>query len=605
MSARNLKFKIRNLPLLTAVGASLFGATSLAGAAPLTSGADFLKIPTGARGVALGESYTAAAADVNALTWNPAGLALLERPEAGYLRLQHLADVSYNFVGVGIPVRKGDGAAVGLGAIFLGVPPFDSTLGLAPAVSASDQAYLLSFAYRKEKTAVGLTAKYIRRSIAEFGASAFGGDLGVLVDATPRLRFGAGVFHLGTSVKFIDEGDPLPTTARVGVSFLAYESGDHRLRWVSDHSYQVQAAEYRGGGGLEYDYRETLFLRGGFAGDHDERHATAGAGVRLSNFQLDYAFLPFGTLGDTHRISALVRFGTIAGAVGGVPPPASAALALVGKSVKLSWEPGSPGAVEGYHLYARKEGERAFRRLTKEPVRATTLTLRRLEEGVSYAFGLTAVDEKGRESRMVLLSYEPERPKPRPLPAPDRPRVEGLEEGVRLTWRPVPGASAYRLVEVDEQGKEKVALTKEPLRAVRAVLRKLEVGKTYRIAVVPVGPGGDAGLPSPPVVFRIPEPGNRRPQGPPAPASVAARPGTASAELSWDPVKEGTGYHVYVSVDGGNTFRRLTTDPLPDTQVKLRKLTGGRAYLFAVTTVDAAGRESRRAVSDPVTPAAP
>src|SRR5437773_2646847 len=39
------------------------------------TGADFLKIPIGARAVGLGQAYTALAQDVDSLTWNPAGLA--------------------------------------------------------------------------------------------------------------------------------------------------------------------------------------------------------------------------------------------------------------------------------------------------------------------------------------------------------------------------------------------------------------------------------------------------------------------------------------------------------------------------------------------------
>ena len=41
-----------------------------------TTGAQFLKIGTGARPVAMGYAFSAVADDLNALYWNPAGLAL-------------------------------------------------------------------------------------------------------------------------------------------------------------------------------------------------------------------------------------------------------------------------------------------------------------------------------------------------------------------------------------------------------------------------------------------------------------------------------------------------------------------------------------------------
>jgi hypothetical protein len=45
-----------------------------------TSGADFLLIGSGARSEGMGGAFTAVADDVNALTFNPAGLALLKYP---------------------------------------------------------------------------------------------------------------------------------------------------------------------------------------------------------------------------------------------------------------------------------------------------------------------------------------------------------------------------------------------------------------------------------------------------------------------------------------------------------------------------------------------
>ena len=46
-----------------------------------TSG-EFLLLGAGARGLALGGAYAAMASDASALYYNPAGLSLMERPEA-------------------------------------------------------------------------------------------------------------------------------------------------------------------------------------------------------------------------------------------------------------------------------------------------------------------------------------------------------------------------------------------------------------------------------------------------------------------------------------------------------------------------------------------
>src|SRR5579859_364096 len=88
----------------------------------LTSGADFLKLAGSARGVGMGDAFVAVSDDVTALTWNPAGLALLQHPEIGYLRMQYLVDTAYNFAGAVFPITTESGTfGIGGGFINLGV----------------------------------------------------------------------------------------------------------------------------------------------------------------------------------------------------------------------------------------------------------------------------------------------------------------------------------------------------------------------------------------------------------------------------------------------------------------------------------------------------
>src|SRR6185312_10499950 len=46
-----------------------------------TSGAAFLEIAPGARPVGMGQAYTGVADDIDAIYWNPAGLARMAHPE--------------------------------------------------------------------------------------------------------------------------------------------------------------------------------------------------------------------------------------------------------------------------------------------------------------------------------------------------------------------------------------------------------------------------------------------------------------------------------------------------------------------------------------------
>ena len=79
--------------------------------------ASFLKLGSGARAMGLGGAFTAVSDDINALSYNPAGLANLGRSEMGFTRAELVEGVSYNFLGYSRPVAGGN---IGLGINYLG-----------------------------------------------------------------------------------------------------------------------------------------------------------------------------------------------------------------------------------------------------------------------------------------------------------------------------------------------------------------------------------------------------------------------------------------------------------------------------------------------------
>jgi len=77
------------------------------------AGGEFLTIPVGARGVAMGQAFTAVVDDISALWWNPAGLGFLRSPAALFTNVNMPLDAQINFVGVGAPVFGGNGTVGG------------------------------------------------------------------------------------------------------------------------------------------------------------------------------------------------------------------------------------------------------------------------------------------------------------------------------------------------------------------------------------------------------------------------------------------------------------------------------------------------------------
>src|SRR5450631_1540511 len=65
---------------------------------PGTTAANFLKLGIGPRAIAMGNAQVGLANDVYATYWNPAGLARLETPEAGFVQNQYLENISEQYL---------------------------------------------------------------------------------------------------------------------------------------------------------------------------------------------------------------------------------------------------------------------------------------------------------------------------------------------------------------------------------------------------------------------------------------------------------------------------------------------------------------------------
>ncbi|CUT06805.1 hypothetical protein [Candidatus Kryptonium thompsonii] len=66
------------------------------------------------------------------------------------------------------------------------------------------------------------------------------------------------------------------------------------------------------GFGVEYGFKKSFFIRGGYKINADEQDFTFGAGVALKmaglNLNFYYAFARVTRLGSTHRFSLLFKF---------------------------------------------------------------------------------------------------------------------------------------------------------------------------------------------------------------------------------------------------------------------------------------------------------
>jgi hypothetical protein len=184
------------------------------------AGGEFLTIPMGARGVAMGQSFTAVVDDISALWWNPAGLGFMRSPAAFFTNVNLPLDVQYNYAGVGSPVFGGNGvvgAAFGLLSMEdMQVTTVQQPDGSAEEFSSWSSVAQGSYAHNiSDRFAAGASFKWAHENIFGITSDAFQFDFGTNYHTTfagRGIRLAFVVQNIGTNFK--SEGSRLEFAAR-------------------------------------------------------------------------------------------------------------------------------------------------------------------------------------------------------------------------------------------------------------------------------------------------------------------------------------------------------------------------------------------------------
>lgn len=282
-------------------------AAGAAGGEPL----DFLLLDAGARAVAMGGAYTALATDADALLYNPGALGRIERHEATIMHSSFFTGISQQYAGYASP--QGWGANFNYlttGKIRNASISNPNGTGLA-GNSLSDLA--VGAGYGRSiggGLSLGGGLKFIRESIADVRGHAFAADLGALYEV-PSLRglsLAAAVQNIGPALKFQSASENLPLNFRGGAGYVFDAMG---LR----NTASIDVSKGRSGdaiaaAGWETVVNKVLPLRIGFTTKNSAGMGiTAGVGLIFDRFAFAYAVVPYGELGDTHRVSVSWRWG--------------------------------------------------------------------------------------------------------------------------------------------------------------------------------------------------------------------------------------------------------------------------------------------------------
>ncbi|OVE75274.1 hypothetical protein BVX98_07990 [bacterium F11] len=275
-----------------------------------TTGANFLKIGVGARGLAMGEAYSAKGKGVEALYWNPANLVDMGRPELMISHNPMVENTSLNQLALAFHRGK-FGVGLGMSLISHGtIKRFDGGGNRIGSFDASDQFGVVGFAYGGEGFRLGLAGKWFKSEIAGISADGMAGDVGMsfLSPLSSRIRHAFVARNFGSSVSFINQEDDLPLTFLFG----------NAVSIGTGFSFTLDVGSIKGPGavvasGIEWKPlnkgSDHLAFRGGYNTRRNEAEKLSGAslGMGLTFFEtsIDYAWVPFGELGDSHSVTLL------------------------------------------------------------------------------------------------------------------------------------------------------------------------------------------------------------------------------------------------------------------------------------------------------------
>ncbi|MHB2026676.1 MAG: PorV/PorQ family protein [Elusimicrobiota bacterium] len=297
-------------------------ALDFSSAANGTTAADFLNLGVGARAAGMGGAYNAIANDATALYWNPAALTTIQDKSVSVMHAPYIASSYFDYAAYG--QNLGRYGALGLSWQYFSLGSInqtDQTGSNMGSVTPYDMAVTVGYAYRFDDGApfflsgfsLGLAGKLIQSSIAT-AAQTEAADIGILSPGylNRRLRLAFTADNIGEPLKFDQANENLPLTFNFGGSYQIMGN------WLAS----LNLALPRGGNpyvaaGTEYIlWRDKVWSLAGRTGYNSETlqsitgftGASFGFGIGYNNLAVDYAFVPFGGLGEAHRISLTINF---------------------------------------------------------------------------------------------------------------------------------------------------------------------------------------------------------------------------------------------------------------------------------------------------------
>jgi len=286
------------------------------------TGVAILNQATGVRQLGMGEVATGISDDAAAMHYNPAGIASVRNIELNAMYHQNIMDTRNEAINFIYPLNRGilgKRAGIGIGVLayqggdleWIKLNP-DESIKSTEVVKAEND-YQVGLSYGEEvakywgNTYAGVMVKWIQSKLVEkYKASAFGIDLGIL-HKLGGLGIGVAFQNIGTGMKFIEVGDSLPFTIRVGGSY-GMNIGKILKMAIGVDGVKVKNEDMGCNIGGECWVGDILGIRAGYK-INDDNKVSIGASIRYKWVQLDYGYKMMDVFSNTHQAAITLRMG--------------------------------------------------------------------------------------------------------------------------------------------------------------------------------------------------------------------------------------------------------------------------------------------------------
>lgn len=314
-----------------------------------TGGASQLLIPVGARDLAMGGSTVSTTSGVEALFWNPAGVAKMDRSATVlFSHMEYIADIGVEYGAVAGTL--GDLGSFALSVKSLSIGSIDVTTTASPdgtGETYSPQYFTAGLTYSRklsDRIAVGITTNIISERITDVSASGVAFNVGVIYDDLADFRglsLGIAVKNIGPQMRYdgpslyqvgavdgqnrppqylkIDTAPfELPSSIEIGMGYRSTVSENANILFAGTfQSNNFSEDEYRLG--IEAEINNMFYLRGGYSLAPDTPDEvdylygfTVGGGISYdmgdADLSFDYAYRDTEFFSGNHIIAVRIGF---------------------------------------------------------------------------------------------------------------------------------------------------------------------------------------------------------------------------------------------------------------------------------------------------------